>query len=953
MNQPLRFLPRVWDCAALGVLLFTLALATTVAARTVDFNRGWQFTTGDPAGAEALEFDDLAWSTVRLPHDWAISGPFDPDVDGYAAKLPWKGVGWYRKWFMLDAVEEGSRVYLDFDGVMAFPQVYINGELAGEWDYGYTSFRVDATPHVRYGRSNMVAVRVDTHRQGTRWYPGAGIYRDVQLVVRPPVHLAHGGTFVTTPRITDDAATVVVVNAIDNHLAADASAEVEVTIRSPDGQIVGQRRVDALVTNAGPGEARHEFHLSSPLRWDIDHPHLYTATTALRIDGRVVDRRTTTFGVRTFEFTADDGFHLNGRRVQLYGVNLHHDLGPLGAAFNRRAMERQLEIMQDMGVNALRTSHNPTAAEVLDLCDRMGILVWDEVFDKWDDKAGRVDGEPPLAEFAARHVRSLVLRDRNHPSVVVWSIGNEIASQPYDKEGKSRERVEMMRDLFRQDDPTRPVGLGCHISEDAYTDVLADLDVVGWNYAARYELFRERFPKIPIIYSESASALSTRGFYDPVHPTTKVDYSDTHQVDSYDMNAAPWSDLVDVEFALMERDRFVAGEFVWTGFDYLGEPTPFSREARSSYFGIVDLCGIPKDRFYLYRSHWRPDTPTVHILPHWNWAGREGRNVPVFVYTNGDAAELFLNGRSLGMRQKGDIPPRPENLIRSAVATSSTSADEHPAKAALTRGGPGWLANEGDANAWWQVDLGRSQPIRCLELEFQREAHHYACAVEASTDGTIWNAIASHERNRGLRWGGVRQAYLSVDADARYLRITFGRCSRDTKPGLQSLAVYDAPCESDYYEPTYRYRLRWDDVLYEPGELRTVAYKNGVTIGEATVATAGKPASIRLTPDRTEIDSSGDDLSYVLVEAVDADGVVCPLADDLVTFDVNGPANIAAVGNGNPLSLEPFQASHRKLFFGKAMLIVRASEGLGGEIQVTASAAGLEAGETSIRASGR
>jgi beta-galactosidase len=513
------------------------------------------------------------------------------------------------------------------------------------------------------------------------------------------------------------------------------------------------------------------------------------------------DIETKQFGIRTVEFSPNGGLQLNGRRVEIHGVNLHHDHGPLGAAFYPRAMERQLEIMRDMGVNAIRTSHNVPASGVLDLCDRMGILVWEECFDKWNETADRVDGKPTHEEHARRHLRSMVVRDRSHPSVVTWSIGNEI---PADREGVTRERVSMMRDVVREYDATRPVGMACDRPEQASAGILADLDLTGWNYGRRYDRYHERYPDKPLIYSESASALSTRGFYELPLPEKKIAYSDKGQVDSYDLNAASWSDIADAEFRLMQNDQFVAGEFVWTGFDYIGEPTPFNREATSSYFGIVDMCGIPKDRFYLYRSHWRPDTPTVHILPHWNWPDRLGKPVPVFVYTNGDSAELFLNGKSLGTRTKDQITDRPEG-------------------------------------------------------------------------------------------------------------------------------------ESSYYDPTYTYRLRWNAVTYEPGELKAVAFKNGAQIGAAIVRTAGEPTSLRLTPDRRELADSGDDLCYLLVEAVDDSGTLCPFADDEVDFTVTGAAELAGVGNGNPRSVEPFQVNHRKLFFGKALLIIRSIEGMPGEFRIMAS----------------
>lgn len=789
-------------------LIFLLLSCVVTAKTKVSFNQGWRFVKGvQPESVIQMEFDDSEWQDVRLPHDWAIAGPFNRDEHGDAAKLPWKGVGWYRKSFTLNEMDKGKQVYLDFDGVMAFPEVYVNGQLAGQWDYGYMSFRVDATDYVKFGQQNCVAVKVDTRHHGTRWYPGAGIYRKVTLTLSNPVHVTHWGTFVTTPQVSDAAASVQVATILENHQNTDAPVSVNITLSDPLGKTVGSVSRETVIPRSNSVALKEVMTVNSPQRWDIASPKLYTAMVTVLSHDTLMDTDQVDFGIRTFEFTADDGFHLNGRRVQLYGVNLHHDHGPLGAAFYRRAAQRQLEIMRDMGVNAIRTSHNPPAPELLELCDRMGFVVWDECFDKWDDKAGRVNGQPLLQEYGEKQIRNFVMRDRNHPSIVVWSIGNEISPQSSYKECVSAERVAYMRDFFLKYDTTRPVGIGCSDASTAKQPILDALDLTGWNYMRRYVTYRENYPDKPIVYSESASTLSTRGFYELPLPEKKTDYSKKFQVSSYDLNAASWSDIPDKEFALMAKDSFVAGEMVWTGFDYLGEPTPFRKEARSSYFGIVDLCGIPKDRFYLYRSYWRPDVTTVHILPHWNWPDRVGKNVPVFVYTSGDSAELFLNGKSLGRRKKGQVPEK-------------------------------------------------------------------------------------------LKY--------------------------------------------DYYSPTYQYRLRWDDVVYEPGRLKAVAYKDGEKIGEAVMRTAAEPSQLNLTAERTELTASGEDLSYILVEALDEKGTLCPLADNLIHFDIDGPAEIAGVGNGNPMSYEPFQADYRKLFYGKAMLILRTLEGEIGTIRVKASAEGMQ-----------
>jgi beta-galactosidase len=815
---------RILSLAASLVTFTTVvsAAADPAPRRVENFNRDWKFTKGAQVGAEAVDFNDAAWLPVRLPHDWAISGPYEPQGDPHTGKLLWRGEGWYRKSFTLPAADAGQRVYLDFDGVMAMPSIYVNGQKAGGWDYGYMSFRVDATDFVKAGQRNVVAVHADTRQHNSRWYPGAGIYRKVRLVVNAPVHVAQWGTFVTTPQVASDSATIHVETTLENHTLSAVEPEVETTLLDPKGKEVAKLRINFAVPANGSQPGVATITLGKPQLWDIETPRLYTAVTRVWAAGKLVDSTETPFGIRAFEFTANDGFHLNGRRVQLNGVCLHSDLGPLGMAFNTRAMERELQIMQDMGVNAVRTSHNPPAPELLDLCDRMGIVVWDEAFDKWDGTATLPKGVS-IPEHGKKQYANFIRRDRNHPCVVVWSVGNEIWDLEGLKYPDAPGLLKTMVGFVKALDTTRPVGLAQCVPDSAKSQLPAALDVAGWNYARRYAISRERWPNLPIVYSESASAYSTRGYFDDFPmPAKKDDYPSTARISSYDHNSAYYSDPADVEFALMEKDRFVAGEFVWTGFDYIGEPVPFvaegwshftkrkltrEEESRISSFGIVDLVGIPKDRYYLYRAHWAPDKKTIHILPHWNWPDRVGKNVPVYVYASGDSAELFLNGKSLGMRTKN---PNAETV-------------------------------------------------------------------------------------------------------------------RD------------------------RYALRWLDVPYQPGELKAVAYQNGRKLGTAVMRTAGEPAKLRLTPDRTSLRADGDDLSYVLVEAVDQDGNLCPLAMNDVKFNLAGPVTIAGVGNGDHHFPAEFNADHVTLFYGKAMLIVRAAESNGGSIRVTATSAGLRQAEVSLR----
>ena len=727
---------------------------------------------------------------VIVPHDWAISGPFDPELDGDTGKLPWRGKGVYHRSFTIDApaasmLAAGGRAYLEFDGVMARPEVAVNGRDAGGWDYGYMSFTLDISALVKIGE-NSLEVKCDTTDHKSRWYPGAGIYRDVRLVVRPRLHVVPGSLSITTPKIDR------------------RRAEVAVSFETPEGA------------------SNFCFSVESPHLWDVDDPYLY------EIELFGVRYR---YGIRDFKWTADDGFHLNGRRVQICGVNLHSDLGLVGMAFDEALARRQLMIMKDMGCNAIRTSHNPPAPRFLDLCDELGFVVWDECFDKWDGTSGRREDEDE-DEYVKRNLRAFVRRDRNHPSVMVWSIGNELRSVETDKTGLERNRIAAYRQAVLQEDDTRPVGLGCHKPEYVESGMFDSLDLTGWNYQRRYSEIRKRNPEKPIVYTESASALSSRGFYQHPPASHRTDYAvEAMEVDSYDRTAATWSDIPDVEFWRMEKDRFCAGEFVWTGFDYLGEPTPYLKwygpragcpaiaekpegeMARSSYFGIVDLCGIPKDRYWLYRALWNRREETLHILPHWNW--KRGQSVPVCIYTSGDSAELFLNGRSLGRRIKKDVSQYP--------------------------------------------------------LEFPSKGGDYV-----------------PERSPA------------------------------------------------YYDICSRYRLMWDDVVYEPGELRAVAYRGEKKIAESTVRTAGDAVRLAISSD-----PYGAGVYHVF--AVDAFGTPCPTDDRKVSFSIKGPGRIVAVGNGNPRDLQSFtDMGSRKLYYGSATVIVRRLAKAGGRVVITASADGIE-----------
>ncbi|MBN2237781.1 MAG: DUF4982 domain-containing protein [Bacteroidales bacterium] len=799
-------------------LLFLIFLTGGIQAqerKVLNLQSNWKFMEGSSENAFQKELDDESWETVEIPHDWAISKPFDEDGDGNTGKLPWKGEAWYRLKIQIPEKDAGQRFVLLADGIMAFPEIYVNGNLVGKWDYGYNSFYIDITKAILPGVENTIAIHVDTRKHQSRWYPGAGIYRKIQLLTLNPIHLKIWGTKITTPIIKKHYSDVRIASTIQNTSSSETKLRIVQSILNKEKQPVTSKEMQFDLAANSEKTIEQTITLSYPTLWDTENPYLYAVKTQVFQNEVLIDESSSNFGVRTFRFTADNGLYLNNKRIQLQGVNLHHDFGPLGSAFNKRAAQRQLEIMKNMGVNAIRNSHNVAAPEMLDLCDEMGLLFLDEAFDKYTDTIDLLE-ETDFEEYAARNVRNWIERDRNHPCVFLWSVGNEIPDVQWNI-NNGFQRLNTMLSYVKKYDESRPTTLVCDSYESAKLRHFDYYDVHSWNYGRRYRLARELEPNKSVIISESASTVSTRGFYELPLPKQKTDFTNSLQVSSYDLNAPEWAEIADDDFMWQQEENYIAGEFVWTGFDYLGEPTPYTNQAvkamgftdqkaaRSSYFGIVDLVGIPKDRFYLYKSYWKPKETTVHILPHWNWEESKYQEIPVFVYTNGDCAELFLNGKSLGMRCKN---PKASNSVE-------------------------------------------------------------------------------------------------------------------------------------------RFRLIWDSVPYQPGELKAIAYKEGKVIGESQLKTAGKAYQLRLTPDRSKIAADGDDLSYILIEALDKDGNLCPLADDKIELKLNGPGKIAGVGNGNPQSLDSFRASSIRLFYGKAMLIIRSTNERG-KITIEASAEKLKSAQTKI-----
>jgi len=780
-------------------------------------------------------FDDRMWPRVDLPHDWAIAGPFVTTGAGGMGRLPTAGVGWYRKKLGIPAADAGKSIFLDVDGAMAYAMVWLNGQLVGGWPYGYSSWRVDLTPYVVFGDENQLAIRLDNPPASSRWYPGAGIYRHVWLTKTGPVHVAPWGAQVTTREVSAASATVDVDVTIDNDLGYGATVRIASQIfaldaagRTTGAAVASLDPVETAVAARSCAMVKGSVVMANPRLWGPpphQQPNCYVAVTTVSQDGLVTDAYETRFGIRAVRFDPDTGISINGEHVPLRGVCQHHDLGALGAAFNRRAAQRQLELLRDMGCNALRTSHNPPAPEVLELADKMGFLVMDEAFDCWVRGKTPNDFHLIFPDWHEQDLRAFVRRDRNHPSVILWSVGNEVGEQYTGEEGAALAR--RLGAIVHQEDPTRPTICAMNYAKPDMP-LPAALDVIGLNYQGEgirdrpefagtdrirtpplYDAFRKKFPHTVILSAETASAFSSRGVYlFPVSKEISAPVRDGQggdsrlcQVSAYELHAVDYGSTPDRVFQSLERHPFVAGEFVWTGWDYLGEPTPYDT-ARSSYSGIIDLAGFRKDRFYLYQAHWRPDLPTAHILPHWTWPERVGKVTPVHVFTSGDEGELFLNGRSLGRREK-----RP-----------------------------------------------------------------------------------------------------------------------------------------------YEYRLRWDEVVYEPGTLKVVTYKNGREWATDERKTAGPPAKLTLTPDRAEICADGRDLSFVTVTVTDEGGCPVPRADNRIHFALEGPGDIAATDNGDPTCLESFHAHDRRAFNGLCLVIVRGWAGKSGSISIVARAEGLMSGTAIVQA---
>ena len=653
-----------------GQMIWAVDKTASVHTRYT-FERGWKFIRSDDANFSLSDYDDSRWQQVTVPHDWAIYGPFSIQNDrqkvaiaqdgqkealehaGRTGGLPFVGVGWYRLDFEAPAFAKGKKATLVFDGAMSHARVYVNGKEAGYWPYGYNTFYLDVTPYLNAEGKNTLAVRLENEVESSRWYPGAGLYRNVHLIVNEEAHIPMWGTQLTTPVVEDNFARVHLNTSwVMPEGKSPSSYRIVTEIKDADGKVVSKE--SKQLTDFDNQIFSQEFVVEKPMLWTPDTPYLYIAESKVYEGNTLKDESVTPFGIRSIEVIPDKGFFLNGKKTVFKGVCNHHDLGPLGAAVNDAAIRRQIRILKDMGCNAIRTSHNMPAPELVKACDEMGMMLMVETFDEWKTAKCENGYHKEFDQWVEKDLVNVLRHYRNNPSVVMWCVGNEVPDQWNGDRGPKLSRY--LQDICHREDPTRPVTQGMDAPDAVINNNMAAvMDVAGFNY--RPHKYQEAYKKLPqqiILGSETASTLSSRGIYKfPVTRAWMKKYDD-HQSSSYDVEHCGWSNLPEDDFIQHEDLPYCIGEFVWTGFDYLGEPTPYYTDwpSHSSLFGIIDLAGLPKDRYYLYRSHWNKEKETLHILPHWNWKGREGEVTPVFVYTNYPSAELFINGKSQGKRTK-------------------------------------------------------------------------------------------------------------------------------------------------------------------------------------------------------------------------------------------------------------------------------------------------------------
>lgn len=796
-----------------AAILLVSTLASVKEARAQvrivhNFNKVWHFIHGD--SGRQIPLATAPWRTVNVPHDWSIEGNFSKDHPAGPAggALP-GGVGWYRKSFEVPSAWQDKKIWIEFDGVYRNSEVWCNENYLGKRPYGYGSFRYDISKYVHVGMPNEIVVRVDNSQQpNSRWYSGSGIYRNVRLVITEKIHVAPWGIFITTPSVDEKKALIRQQTILVNETQRPQNVQVTVELLSPTKTVLASKRISRLLRSSSEDTLTLEMTLEQPQLWSVEQPVLYSTRTSIASDQKVWDDVQTSFGIRYFSFDVEKGFFLNGKHVKINGVCNHHDLGCLGSAVSLPALKRQLRLLKAMGCNAIRTSHNPPAPELLDLCDTMGFLVMDEAFDMWKKGKTKYDFSLDWDEWYERELRDMILRDRNHPSVIIWSIGNEVIEQWDEKDSLGVILTQQLTRIVKELDTTRPVTAACNNTNPKNPLFKAGvLDLIGFNYGHKeFPSVPHNFPGKAFIATETVSALATRGHYDMPSDSIRrwplrwdlplLTGNPDNTCSSYDNCSAPWGSTHEETWDVVKAHDFIAGQFIWTGFDYLGEPTPYDWPSRSSYFGILDLAGFPKDAYYFYQSEWTTN-PVLHIFPHWNW--KRGDTVDVWAYTNCDEVELFINGVSVGVCKKTD------SLLH----------------------------------------------------------------------------------------------------------------------------------------------LQWR-VPYEPGEVKAVGRKGETTLCTASVKTAGEPRKILLEADRTTLKADGDDMAFLTARIVDEAGTLVPYANSLITFEVDGEADIVAMDNGCQTSVEPFQTRTRSAFHGLCLGVLRTREGKTGTVTVRARAEGLETGSIQL-----
>jgi beta-galactosidase len=791
--------------AIIYVLMFFGLFAQAQPVNRKLFNDNWQFKLDDSNNTK-----ENHWISLNLPHDWSIMLPFDStSPTGNSGGALRGGLGWYKKYFSLPASAKDKKIFIDFDGVYMNSEVIINGTSLGIRPNGYISFRYDLTPYVKFGNEkNTIQVKVDNSKQpNSRWYSGSGIYRNVWLTISNPVHIALWGTYVTTPIVSKKSADIKLQTTIANDIYTNKTITLISLVYDAGGKLIQKKQSEKKIDANAITNIDEQLIIENPVLWNPDRPYLYKIVSKILQNGKVVDEYQTALGIRYFTFDIDKGFFLNGNPLKIRGVCNHHDLGCLGAAMNTRALQRQLQILKEMGCNAIRTSHNPPAPELLQLCDEMGFIVMDEAFDMWKAAKSKYDYHLYWDEWHKKDLQNQILRDRNHPSVFIWSLGNEIMEQWENHGSKNGSAIlKELCEIVKSLDSTRPT-VTANNSPESHNILLQanQTDLIGYNYSpAKWNSVFQDWYRKPFIIAESTSALATRGSYDmpsdsirrwPAKWDTAFKNSDKYLTCSaYDNCSTPWGSTHEETLKIVENYPHISGLFIWTGFDYLGEPTPYPWPARSSYFGIVDLAGFPKDAYYMYQSVWT-NTPVLHLFPHWNHTTNEIVDVWAY-YNNADEVELFINGKSQGIRKKSGtdlhVMWRVQYEPGILKAVSRKNGKVVLTKEIKTAGKPAKIVLQADRNIINAdgTDLsfitariidknGNFVALANNEINFEIDGN----AAIAATDNGLQTDLTSFQSKKRKAWKGLCLAVIKASKQKGIAKI------KASSPGLQSATI--------------------------------------------------------------------------------------------------------------------------------------------------------------------